>query len=364
MQLLEKVMITEQRSIILMSEVKAEPVGWLWPLRIPMGELTIIDGDPGTNKSSFTLDVAARVSTGREMPDGTKGKAGGVLLMTAEDSLTKTLPHRLRAAGANMERIAVFGKTLTIPYDLDEIETAARQVKARLMILDPFVFFLGGNANGEQSVRQGLIPLKQLAERMNMAVLLVRHLNKSGKQSLYRGTGSIGIIATTRSGLLIAKDPQDADMRVLCHYKSNLGPLTPSLLFEPVPVDDSLAIEWRGESEYTADDLLGQSKGGGEKLHAAKELLHELLASGPMREAEVKNRIAGSGISSRTVERAKQMMSVVSRRKGFGPGSHIVWALPDVDDEQPAEESHRPPNPQWRSMEKPVLKLVKPEREE
>jgi putative DNA primase/helicase len=52
----------------LLSEVVEESVEWLWEGRIPLGKLTIIDGDPGTGKSALTTDLAARVSTGREMP--------------------------------------------------------------------------------------------------------------------------------------------------------------------------------------------------------------------------------------------------------------------------------------------------------
>ena len=52
----------------LLSEVVEESVEWLWEGRIPLGKLTVIDGDPGTGKSALTIDLAARVSTGRDMP--------------------------------------------------------------------------------------------------------------------------------------------------------------------------------------------------------------------------------------------------------------------------------------------------------
>jgi putative DNA primase/helicase len=52
----------------LLSEVIEELVEWLWEGRIPLSKLTVIDGDPGTGKSALTTDLAARVSTGREMP--------------------------------------------------------------------------------------------------------------------------------------------------------------------------------------------------------------------------------------------------------------------------------------------------------
>jgi hypothetical protein len=87
----------------LLSAIEPRPVEWLWRDRIPLGELTLVDGDPGTNKSSVTLELAARVSTGREMPDGTPGLAGTVLLIVGEDSIPKTLRQRLQAAGADLK---------------------------------------------------------------------------------------------------------------------------------------------------------------------------------------------------------------------------------------------------------------------
>ena len=63
-----------------LSDLTPEGTDWLWYLRIPAGDLTIPDGDPSVNKSSLLMDLAARVSTGREMPDGTAGTHGGVLL--------------------------------------------------------------------------------------------------------------------------------------------------------------------------------------------------------------------------------------------------------------------------------------------
>jgi putative DNA primase/helicase len=52
----------------LLSDVVEESVEWLWEGRIPLGKITVIDGDPGTGKSTLTIDLAARVSTGRDMP--------------------------------------------------------------------------------------------------------------------------------------------------------------------------------------------------------------------------------------------------------------------------------------------------------
>ena len=200
---------------------------------------------------------------------------------------------------------------MSIPKDLGLLEEAAVRVKARLLVIDPLMFFLGGNSNGDQSVRQALIPLKELAERSNMAVLLIRHLNKSGnKHAMFRGSGSVGIIGTTRSGLLIGHDPEDPNMRVLCQYKNNLGPLAPSLLFEPITVDGTVAIRWRGECDYGPTDLLTPGSGTGHKLEKAKNLLIALLMNGPLPQTQVEAKAAGDGIAGKTLERAKDALVI------------------------------------------------------
>ena len=42
-----------------MKEVVAEPVSWLWEPYIPHGKITIVQGDPGSGKTTLTLAVAA-----------------------------------------------------------------------------------------------------------------------------------------------------------------------------------------------------------------------------------------------------------------------------------------------------------------
>jgi hypothetical protein len=56
-------------SLVSLADVPARPVRWLWADRLPIGKLTVLDGDPGLGKSAITVDVAARVSAGLPMPD-------------------------------------------------------------------------------------------------------------------------------------------------------------------------------------------------------------------------------------------------------------------------------------------------------
>ena len=256
------------------SDISPRKTEWLWQGRIPLGEITIVDGDPATNKSSALLGIAARGSKGWGMPDGNDTGKWATLLLAGEDSPEKTVFPRLRAAGADMRRVAVMNGDVTVPGSLTEIESAAVQIGARLVIVDPFMEFLGCDSHKDQKVRQAMGPLKRFAERTDLAVVLIRHLVKSGGRSaMYRGAGSIGIIAAARSGLLIAQSPDDPHMRVLAQFKSNLGPISPSLLFEPVTNGAGIVkIEWRGLCQFTAKDLLSPRKNGEGKLGDAKSL--------------------------------------------------------------------------------------------
>lgn len=84
---------------ITLSEFAPQEVEWLWRIRIPRGEITVLEGDPSVNKSTLVLDLAARVSAGRGMPDDNEEAEGGVLLLPGEDSLRKTVLQRLTAEG-------------------------------------------------------------------------------------------------------------------------------------------------------------------------------------------------------------------------------------------------------------------------
>src|SRR5438105_2373038 len=63
------------------SQIVARPISWLWPGRLPLGKLAILDGDPGVGKSLVTLDLCARLSTGRP-----------VLRRAQRSSVTKDFP--------------------------------------------------------------------------------------------------------------------------------------------------------------------------------------------------------------------------------------------------------------------------------
>src|SRR5262249_47768295 len=149
------------------------------------------------------------------------------------DHLAETVRPALEAVGADLDRVTVFDRVkfadqpLALPGDLPEVEAAVAEVQARLVVVDPLTAFLDGDANSDRSVRRTLARSAAFGDRPGVAVLLVRHLTKAGSRSpLYRGAGSIAIIAAARSALLAADDPASDDpyRHVLALSKGNLSP--------------------------------------------------------------------------------------------------------------------------------------------
>src|SRR5438034_7435993 len=93
------------------SQIVARPVAWLWPGRLPLGKLAILDGDPGVGKSLVTLDLCARLSTGQPFPDGSLGPGpSSSIVLDGEDNGDDTVRPRLQALGADLERVFVLDR--------------------------------------------------------------------------------------------------------------------------------------------------------------------------------------------------------------------------------------------------------------
>src|SRR5438132_9435980 len=91
--------------IIPFSQLTERSVGWLWRGWIALGNLNILDGDPGIGKTLLTLDICARATTGKAFPGDVPALGPvNVVLLNAEDGMEDTLKPRLRGMGADLDR--------------------------------------------------------------------------------------------------------------------------------------------------------------------------------------------------------------------------------------------------------------------
>src|SRR5262249_28403 len=150
-------------------------------------------GDPSQGKSLLTLDLASRLTTGRELPNGYQpSQLSPVVFVNSEDGVRDTVLPRLQAAGADLRRVHLFRgrpceadllRLPPFPDDWDLLGEVVVETGARLVVIDPLMAFLsvGYCSLNDQLVRQALTPLADVADQTRAAILLVRHLNKGGQ---------------------------------------------------------------------------------------------------------------------------------------------------------------------------------------
>ncbi len=310
------------------SELTLRLVDWLWPGRLAVGEVAVLEGDPGLGKSFVALDLCARLSTGRAWPDGAPAPAPAAsVFLSGEDNDEATLGPRLRALGADLTRVFLPDRgdgpaeTLCLPAQTGALEQIVAQTGARLVVIDPVMRFLGREVNpaSDPDIRRALAPLGALARRHGCAVLLVRHLNKSeGRKAIYRGLGSIALAGACRSAWLVAEDPATPARRVLAQVKNNLGPPQPSLAFEVAqPEGQAPTLNWLGPVTATAEELAGAARRRGPapvKRQSAVAFLTELLAGGPVKVRDIWERVLKEGLSPHTVRDARKDLGIQSRK--------------------------------------------------
>jgi hypothetical protein len=151
---------------VTLSDVPASPLQWLWDGRMPFGKVTLVDGAPGTGKSAFVLDIAARVSRGQPMPMGRGTLApADVIIFTDDDSLGDTVRPRLESAGADLAKIHAINRMVE-SHELVGLQPA-------LIIIDPLSAYL---CLTDCPPRRAIKDLGQLAKETNAAVVAIQYL--------------------------------------------------------------------------------------------------------------------------------------------------------------------------------------------
>lgn len=314
------------------ADIEPERIRWLWPSYVPLGAVTILQGDPGLGKSSILADLAARVTRGALAPlTDTPMPTGGVLMLTGEDSHAAVLRPRLEAAGAAPERVFVMtevfstreglARTVALAEHLTAIEAACAEHDVRLLVVDPVMSFIGADvdAYSDYGVRQCLDALAPLARRRDLAVMLVRHFTKTRNgTAMHHGSGSIAFSGLARSVLEV---DETKDGRVLASVKRNYGPPPGIVRYTFAEVQDRFGdavgrIEWHSGTRRTPGPPTLRER--------AIVFVNAQLADGPALATDALRAAAARGIGRRTLEAAKNELGVRSVR-----GALAWWWLRD-----------------------------------
>src|SRR5262245_55035327 len=93
------------------AESVARPLESLLGGRLPIGGVSVLEGDPGTSKSLLTCCLAACISRGLTIPHcGDSRPSAGVVFLNAEDDFQTVTRPRLESAGADLSRIFAYDR--------------------------------------------------------------------------------------------------------------------------------------------------------------------------------------------------------------------------------------------------------------
>jgi len=208
------------------ADVEPKEVAWLWYPYIPFGKVTLIQGDPGDGKSTFALNLAAILTRGDTLPfTEVSHEPMRVIYLNAEDDADDTVvPRFIKANGVRSHLIFISEKKQRLDFSDDRIREAIVSTGARACILDPLASYLGADVsmNLANEVRPRFEALIDVAKETGCAIIVIAHMNKmEGLNAKYRNSGSIDIVASVRSALVIGQSGDEPSHKVVEHTKSH-----------------------------------------------------------------------------------------------------------------------------------------------
>lgn len=301
-----------------LGDVKPREVDFLWKPYLPKGKLAALIGDPGIGKSTYTLFLAARITTGQYFLSDSEPKRdpANVVFFTTEDDDDDTIVPRLNRFKADNHRVFLCDEVITFDEKgLNHVEQFLERTRPALVVIDPIqVYIKCADMNRANETRSFLAPLAALAKKFKCAILVVMHMNKGGEgKAIYRGLGSIDFIGCCRSALAAAE--LNDGRRVIVHIKSNVAALGPSLSYQTTNGQYLLSLE----PSVTARDIQGSStpERKASPLSIAEEFVEEMLSQmDPYPSKDLRIQAKKVGIALRTLKRAYKNLKVRAFKKG------------------------------------------------
>lgn len=332
-------------------EINERDLAWLWYGRLAFGEITLLDGAKGKGKSFITYDIIARATRGLPMPDQDMAECDPitVLMFTDEGGWDTTIRPRLRAAGANLKRVArvspeAVRKNWGLPGGARRIGNAIRECEAQLAIFDPITDMLEEEiqTHNDASVRRALGPLANELTDLGCAGLAIRHFNKAtGAGARNRGSGSTAFQNRARVHMITGELPEGREDKFgLAIVDTNLtskkgidGVWGYNIVDSEIPTGDRQGsyhgrIEWGELAEGVTADILADGDGavrGGKsatRLMEVTEIMAEILEEkDTWASTDVISALQDAGASTRkdVIAKAKEALGVRSvpvREKG------------------------------------------------
>jgi hypothetical protein len=317
--------------------IKPEKQRWLWHDRIPAGAITWGVGKPGNAKSLWATDLAARVSSGADFPDGAKNENGPkkVLMYCGEDDIKRTVTPRLIAAGATLRNIELLDNQSFEVFDREfnridrreidlsqDCKVLAEIVKAypeiSLLIIDPTTGMYGSkNTNHDKDMRPVMNELRDLCEARGLTLVGITHTNKRGDAAaIDQIQGASSIAGAARAAWLFTRDPESdgEHAHAMTCIKANLSDKHDGLrlLTKAVHVDDEVGnhpmIVWGEGTKMQADEanqaLKEKRESKNSRRDAARAAILAMIAEEPKLSFDIYKALEKQGHAEDTAKKA------------------------------------------------------------
>ena len=198
-------------------DTRLEPTKFCIDTLLPQG-ITILGGAPKIGKSWWVLDICIRIAKG-ESVWGMPTTKGTTLYLCLEDTLRR-VQERLNCITDDVPSNAFFATAAhTLAEGLcDEIRAFVKDHPDTVLVaIDTFQIVRNGGVdtsygNDYDEIRQ----MKQLADELNISLLLVHHLRKQGDSDpLNKLSGTTGIVGAVDSVFVLDKSKRSENLATL-----------------------------------------------------------------------------------------------------------------------------------------------------
>jgi hypothetical protein len=189
--------------VVRVGEISSAPGTKRWLVEELWGasSVGVIGGAPKCAKTWLGLDIALSVASGTACLDRyAVPEPGPVLVYLAEDALPvvrERIAGMARHRGLDLFRVEIHVITapvLRLDQEKDRVRLreTARQLRPKLLLLDPLVRLHGIDENHAGEVAELLAYFRSLQRQLDLSVLLVHHTRKSAAGGVSAGQGLRG----------------------------------------------------------------------------------------------------------------------------------------------------------------------------
>lgn len=324
-------------------EVEARDPEWLIPGYIPKDLPSLVVGDGGVGKTTFLIDMAAAITTGRECIlernrlEKVHREPQEVMWFCAEESFP-VQKKRLKAAGVDFTKfyfLDVSDENFSrIQLGSDDLRKLVAYYRPALCVFDPLQSFVEEKADlwRKNQVRAFMRSLFEMGSAYGTTFLIIVHTNKrpnaSGRD---RVSDSTDLWDASRSVLILGNNKKEKGQHYISHEKCNEGPKQDTILYSI----SNAGLNFEGITQDKDADFVAERNGAGiaisKPANAAAEFILEELKEKSWPQGDLVNYGKKNGYSANALTSAiaylKSVHQIESKTVGNGPGQGVTRML-------------------------------------